>query len=117
MPAFAMKLMKFGLVIPTLSVCFCAAALGQQFTIQIGTPGLPPTVLVNHTNVWRFHKGTNAPQAGWQSLLDANLDATWASGPGGFGYASNTPETTNCQTLLPDMAGTSAGHYLTFYFR
>src|SRR6266536_4730069 len=111
----AMKFLKF--LAPILLVSFCAASFGQQFTVQIGSPPLPPTVLVNHTNVWRFHKGTNAPQAGWTNITDVSLDATWASGPGGFGYADNTNETKLCQTLLPDMGGTGAGHYLTFYFR
>src|SRR5436190_12451551 len=100
-----MKLMKFRLLVPTLLVSLCGAAFGQQFTMQIGAPPLPPTVLVNHTSVWRFHKGTNAPQAGWTNILDGSLDATWGSGPGGFGYADNVPETQLCQTLLPDMMG------------
>ena len=73
--------------------------------------------MVRHSDIWRWHKGTNAPQPGWTNIIDANLDATWGSGPGGFGYANNTTETMFCQTLLPDMAGTAAGHYLTFYLR
>src|SRR6185295_15486348 len=59
--------------------------------------------LVSHTDTWRDHKGTNAPQTNWQTVSDAALDATWGVGNGGFGYADNTPETSNCQTLLPDM--------------
>ena len=97
-----------------------ATAFAQQFTLQIGAPPLPPTVLVNHTNIWRFHKGTNAPQAGWTNIADVALDTTWGSGPGGFGYADNTGETQLCRTILSDMIGATnagSGHYTTFYFR
>src|SRR5436190_11175301 len=100
-----MKLLKFASLASILLVSLTWAAFGQQFTVQIGSPPPPPNVLVNHTNVWRFHKGTNAPQAGWTNITDVNLDSTWGSGPGGFGYASNTNETQLCQTLLTDMAG------------
>src|SRR6185436_8944548 len=67
------------------------------------------------------HKGTNAPVVGWQTVADAALGASWASGNGGFGYADNAPETARCQTLLPDMKsvqlGGAATNYSTFYFR
>src|SRR5256885_18574 len=69
--------------------------------------------LVNHGDSWRFHKGTNAPQTGWKTIADASLDSTWASGNGGIGYADNTPETVNCQTLIPDMKSL----YSTLYMR
>jgi len=69
--------------------------------------------LVSHTDAWRYHKGTNAPQANWQTLPDTSLDATWSTGNGGFGYADNTAETNNCQTLLPDMRN----DYNTVYIR
>src|SRR5258705_7536599 len=71
------------------------------------------TPLVNHSDTWRYHKGTNAPQAGWQSIADAALDATWASGKGGIGYADNANETSLCQTLLNDMRNS----YTTVYLR
>jgi hypothetical protein len=75
--------------------------------------GAPPIPLVNHGDVWHYRKGTNAPQADWQTAAEASLDATWASGKGGFGYADNTAETANCQTLLGDMED----HYTTLYLR
>ena len=75
------------------------------------------TPLVNHGDTWRYHKGTNAPQSNWRTVADASLDATWLTGAGGFGYADNTPETVNCLTLLPDMLGTAATNYTTFYAR
>src|SRR5207245_1721761 len=83
------------------------------FTLQVGTPPSPPTSLVNHADLWRYHKGTNAPQAGWRTIADASLDLTWASGHGGIGYADNANETSLCQTLLPDMIN----RYTTVYLR
>ena len=75
------------------------------------------TPLVNHGDAWRYRKGTNAPQTNWKTVADASLDATWATGNGGFGYADNSPETANCQTLLPDMKGAAATNYLTLCYR
>lgn len=72
------------------------------------------TPLVSHQNLWRFHKGTNAPQANWTTVPDAALDGTWAVGEGGFGYADGGgPETNNCRTLLLDMKN----GYTTLYIR
>jgi hypothetical protein len=94
------------------------AVVAQQFTLQIGSPAPPPTILVNHTNTWRFHKGTNAPQSGWTNIADVNLDSTWGSGPGGFGYSTDTPNETNqCRTILSDMRGSLPANYSTFYIR
>src|SRR5262245_53168888 len=61
--------------------------------------------LVAHGDVWRYRKGTTAPPVGWKTTPDASLDASWLSGPGGFGYANNTTEVSACQTLLNDMDG------------
>lgn len=62
-----------------------------------------PTPLVNRADIFLYHKGTNAAQAGWKTLADASLDATWSSGQGGLGFADNTSETNLCRTLLLDM--------------
>src|SRR5689334_20504536 len=59
--------------------------------------------LVNHTNIWRYHKGTGAPQSNWKTVADASLDATWLSGAGGIGFADNANETNQCKTILSDM--------------
>jgi hypothetical protein len=83
------------------------------FTLQIGSPPSPPTALVSHGDAWRYHKGTNAPQASWQTVADAALDGTWANGNGGIGYADNANETSLCQTLLADMRS----NYTTVYLR
>ena len=72
-----------------------------------------PVPLVNHGDAWRYHKGTNTPEVDWKTASDANLDATWLTGNGGFGFADNVPETANCQTLLTDMLG----GYTTIYMR
>ena len=97
---------------------FAVCAPAQVFTIQVGAA---PTALVHHGDAWRYHKGTNAPQAGWQSIADAALNSTWATGNGGFGYADNTSETALVQTLLPDMKSVAiAGaptNYSTLYIR
>ncbi len=90
----------------------------QIFTVQVGAPPGSPTSLVEHTNIWRWHKGTNAPTSGWQTNTDASLDSTWGTGPGGFGYSSDTAsETSQCRTVLFDMRGTTATNYSTFYIR
>src|SRR5438132_1420987 len=61
--------------------------------------------LVAHGDTWRYRKGTSANPAGWKTAADANLNATWLTGAGGFGYADNTTETSLCKTLLTDMDG------------
>lgn len=76
--------------------------IGLEFMI-LGFAVAAPVPLVNHAEAWHYRKGTNAPQTDWKTVSDAGLDATWLTGNGGFGYADNTPETANCQTLLPDM--------------
>src|SRR3954463_6669067 len=111
---------SFCVLIALLASAPLSASAAGQLTVNVGAPPPPPTTLVSHSGTWRFHKGTNAPQAGWTNTLDGNLDATWGTGPGGFGYADNAPETQLCQTLLPDMLGATnagLGHYTTFYFR
>jgi hypothetical protein len=82
-------------------------------SLAVASANAADTPLVSHTNSWRFHKGTNAPQASWQTISDASLNATWSTGNGGFGYASNVAETNNCKTLLTDMQNL----YTTFYVR
>ena len=114
----------FILVLPLL-VSSAGSLNAQSFTVQVVQPSgvttPPPVSLVSHTNAWGYHKGTNAPVAGWQSLADAALDASWATGNGGFGYSDNAPETARCQTLLPDMKsaqlGGAPGNYSTLYIR
>lgn len=74
------------------------------------------TPLINHGDAWRYHKGTNAPQAGWKTIGDAALDATWPTGMGGFGFANNggaTQETNHCGTILGD----AYNRYSTIYLR
>ena len=36
-------------------------------------------------------------------MADAGLNATWLTGNGGIGFADNSPETSQCQTILGDM--------------
>jgi len=72
------------------------------------------TPLVNHGDTWFFHPGTNAPQANWTNIADASLNATWAAGNGGFGFADGGgQETNNCLTLLSGMKN----QYTTLYIR
>src|SRR6266436_1112197 len=73
----------------------------------------PAQTLVSHGDNWHYRKGTNTPQSNWKSVADSGLDATWLTGNGGIGYADNTGETTNCQTLLTDMRNV----YSTLYMR
>ncbi len=69
--------------------------------------------LASRTNSWHFHKGTNAPQTDWKTVLDGGLDATWPQGTGGFGYANNANEVLLCQTILNDMSN----RFTTVYIR
>src|SRR5262245_44952274 len=94
-------------------VATAMSAAAGELTIQIGPPPPPPTPLVTHTDTWAYHKGTNAPEANWQTIADASLDSTWGTGAGGFGYADNAIETQLCQTILSDMRS----NYSTFYMR
>jgi parallel beta-helix repeat protein len=64
--------------------------------------------LVRFDDTWSYHKGTNAPQAGWMTIDDEDLDATWATGPGGFGFGDNDDN-----TVLNDMLN----GYTTVYTR
>ena len=101
---------------PWVGLCLGLAtgSLAQGvFTVQVGSPAPPAVALVQHTNLWHCHKGTNTPQAGWTVIDDASLNADWATDNGGFGYADNTTETSHCQTLLGDMPN----RYTTFYAR
>src|ERR1043166_7445818 len=82
-------------------------------SLALASANAADTPLVSHTNSWHFHKGTNAPQASWQTISDASLNASWSTGNGGFGYANNITETNACRTVLPDMQNL----YTTFYIR
>src|ERR1043166_2124707 len=92
-----------------------SAAAAGVLTLQIGSPAPPPTPIVNHGDSWHWRKGTNAPQAGWQTVSDALLDSTWLTGNGGFGYSTdNMPaETVDCATLLTGIQNV----YTTLYMR
>src|ERR1051325_3572089 len=101
---------RFAFALLTITIL---PALAQNLTVEVGKPSLAPVPLVNHTDTWRFHKGTNAPAVDWKTASDAALDAEWGTGAGGFGYADNAPETALCGTLLPDMLN----KYTTVYLR
>ncbi len=79
-----------------------------EFSVKIGTPPQPATPLVSHPEIWRFRRGTNEPPANWHSMPDASLDASWESGPGGFGMADGDDA-----TVLSDMRYL----YTTVYIR
>ena len=62
----------------------------QHFTINIGSAsGGNTNVLVAHGTDWNWRRGTNAPQANWQTAAGTGLDGTWVNAPGGFGYGDN----------------------------
>ena len=75
---------------------------------------LAPTTLVDRADTWRYRKGTSAPVADWASVTDASLDASWLSGPGGFGYGDGDDATT-----LSDMRRVAGGApgYITVFSR
>ena len=88
------------------------ALLAQHFTVVSLAAPVP---LVSGSDVWHWHKGTNAPQGNWKTVVEGNLDTTdWVLGRGGFGYSTdNAGELADCQTLLSDMQN----HYTTLYLR
>ena len=106
-------------------VLVAGPAAAQTFSVNVVQPPAPPaptpTPLVSRTNAWHYHKGTNAPIAGWQTIADATLDSSWTIGNGGFGYSDLPAETALCQTLLPDMKSVNLGgapaNYSTLYLR
>ncbi len=91
--------------------------LASVFAMFIGVNPAPAAVsLVSRGETWQYRKGTNGPQSEWK-LASAALDATWLTGPGGFGFGQTSQETNNCRTLLPDMVGSAATNYSTLYYR
>ena len=91
-----------------LLFCFVRVVHGQgDFTLNIGAAPIPPLPLVNYNDTWRYHLGTNAPQADWKTQIDdGEFDAQlWGSGPGGFGYEDGDDNTVllnmsnRCSTL------------------
>ncbi len=100
-----------------LAAMISTSVHAQILTVQLGSPPSPPTPLVHHADTWHFHKGTNDPQADWQSIGDGALDADWGTAPGGFGFGdnaiTNTPGPSYESTPLPDMVG----RYSTFFIR
>lgn len=108
--------MKFNHSSPlVLALLSTVCAQGQTFTVQVGAPPAASTPLVQHGDAWHYHKGTNAPGAGWQTISDVALDAgLWSVGNGGIGYSTDTPnEVSQCQTILGDMVN----GYTTLYMR
>ena len=64
--------------------------------------------LVDHSDDWRYRKGTSEPPIDWHTVADASLDGSWLTGPGGFGYDDGDDA-----TVLSDMFDT----YNTLYIR
>lgn len=92
-----------------LGLLFSALTLtAAEFSVRIGGAPQPATNLVTHSEVWRFRRGTSEPPADWHSRADAALDASWESGPGGFGFADGDDG-----TVLSDMRN----NYTTVYIR
>jgi len=83
-------------------------ALLPLFLLTLAGLQAAPVILVDHGDDWRYRKGTNEPQVGWQTLTDAELDATWLTGGGGFGYGDGDDV-----TVLGDMQN----NYTTVYIR
>ena len=73
-----------------------------------------PVPLVNSSDTWYLHKGTNAPQSDWKTVADIGLDpAIWITTQGGFGYSTdNAGELVDCHTLLSDMQNSYTTIYL-----
>jgi hypothetical protein len=88
------------------------AGRGQNLTVQVGTPPLPPVPLVQSGETWRYRLGTTAPGAGWQTASEASLSASWLTGAGGFGFSNDwAPETNLCATGVSAMFNTTSTLY------
>lgn len=87
---------------------FCAVLVAVLLSPAVPSAQGADTPLVSRGDTWRYHKGTNAPQADWKTVANAGLNADWGSGPGGFGYADNDDA-----TVLSDMIN----RYVTVYIR
>ncbi len=108
-----MKILQLARGSPILFAMAAAGTLQAQgnFTACFTSVAPPSATLVNHGDTWRSHKGTNAPQTGWQTVGDAALDGTWASSSGGFGYGD--------AGIIGEAAalGDMQSRYTTFYLR
>lgn len=82
-----------------------------------GALGAQTNVLVARDAVWHYRKGLSAPQGDWKTAVDSALDASWLTGPGGFGYGTIPSETNQCGVLLLDMRGEAPTNYSTLYIR
>jgi hypothetical protein len=80
----------------------------RQLLLLTCIPTILSAQLVSHGDSWNYRKGTSEPPADWHSVDDASLDASWFSGPGGFGYDDGDDA-----TVLSDMLNS----YLTVYIR
>ena len=78
------------------------------FTVLSTAIPLSAAPLVNSGDDWRYFKGTVAPPVDWQTIPEASLDASWLTGPGGFGYGDGDDA-----TVLDDMED----GYRTVYIR
>ncbi len=85
----------------TFSALPSLQAQSGSLTVQVGEAPLPPETLVAHSDGWRYRKGTSEPVADWKTVAEASLDASWLSGPGGFGYGD--PGIVGEATTLNDM--------------
>ncbi|HUR47344.1 MAG TPA: hypothetical protein VMZ27_15790, partial [Candidatus Saccharimonadales bacterium] len=106
-----MRTLQLFLRIFSLALLTALPVAAQTLTFQIGAPSQPATSLAHYNDSWRIHKGTNAPQASWDTISDASLDTTWTAGTGGFGYGDAA--ITNENTTLSDMLN----KYTTVYLR
>lgn len=88
-----------------------AHAQSGALTVQIGTPPPSPVTVVSRGDTWRYRRGTNEPQVDWRTAGNASLDATWLSGPGGFGYGD--PGIQGEATTITNMRNVHS----TFYIR
>ncbi|MBK8000259.1 MAG: right-handed parallel beta-helix repeat-containing protein [Verrucomicrobia bacterium] len=83
-------------------------AHSQVLTAQVGAPPPAPTILVNTNDTWSYRKGLSEPQVDWHTVADGDLDTTWLTGPGGFGFGDGDDA-----TVLDDMLN----GYTTVYVR
>lgn len=69
-----------------LSVSYCQSAGLLSVEVASNQGSGSYLYLIQHSNIWHYRYGTNAPQANWKTVSDSLLDNTWLTGPAGFGY-------------------------------
>jgi hypothetical protein len=110
---FLFKLRPPGVVLFTLLGALVPSLFGSpspnsQFTVEIVNPNSATRTLIATNASWRYFKGLNDPNQGWDTADPIYLGDAWGTNPAGFGYGGG-----GNRTVLADMQN----GYSTLYLR